>query len=59
MLGEGFERKLRELVCAGQLGISSLIGFDVVGKGPVALEPGAQRACRCIDPGVGLLAIVW
>ena len=31
----------------GQLGISSLIGFDVVGKGPVALEPGAQRA-----PGV-------
>ena len=42
----------------GQLGISSLIGFDVVGKGPVALEPGAQRARRSIDPRVGLLALV-
>ena len=40
------------------MGISPLIGFDVVGKGPVALEPGAQRARRCIDPRVGLLALV-
>jgi hypothetical protein len=40
----------------GQLGISSLIGFDVVRKG--SLEPGAQRAQRCIDPRVGLLVLV-
>ena len=33
----------------GQLDISSRIGFDVAGKGLVALEPGAQRARRCID----------
>jgi hypothetical protein len=32
----------------GQLGISSLIGFDVVGKSLVALQPGSQRARRCM-----------